>query len=72
MDTLFITIGIAFILVMAAVGLLAISWLFTGKSTLRPGACGRDPTKKKRPECGSCDLCEHPTEEKKATHDNLQ
>lgn len=72
MDTLLITLGIAFVLVLAAVGLLAISWLFTGKSTLRPGACGRDPTKKKSSECGSCDLCEHPTEEKKTIHDKLQ
>lgn len=72
MDTLLVTIGLAFILVCLAVGLLAVSWLFTGKSTLRPGACGRDPTKKKSTECGSCDLCEHTTEDKKSCHDKIQ
>lgn len=46
-------------IVLAAVALLGISWLLTGKSSLQPGACGRDPTKKRRDEeCGSCQLCD--------------
>lgn len=59
MSTLVITIIIASILIELALIGLGISWLLTGKSSLRPGACGRDPTKKKD-ECSknSCDLCE--------------
>lgn len=65
MNTIILTLIAAFIVVLIAVGLLAISWLIKGKSSLKPGACGRDPTKKKadQPGCGtgvSCDLCEHP------------
>lgn len=71
MDTLLLTLLMAFAIVIIAIALLALSWLFTGKSSLRPGACGRDPTKKRTNEegCGtktSCQLCEHP-EKKKET-----
>lgn len=59
MSTIFLTILLAFFLVLIAIGFLAISWLITGKSKIRPGACGRDPTKDK--ECLdktiSCSLC---------------
>lgn len=63
MDTLLATILVAFVVVTIGVGLLGISWLIKGKSSLRPGACGRDPTKKKEKSCGtdegsSCGLCE--------------
>ena len=69
MSTLLFTLGIAFVIVLIAVGLLAISWLLTGKSTLKPGACGRDPTHKQDPKegCGttvSCQLCKKPDEKK--------
>lgn len=41
---------------------MAIGLLLKGKSILRPGACGRDPTKNRdRQDCGSkssCSLCE--------------
>lgn len=62
MSTIVLTIIIAFIIVLLAVGLLAIGWLITGKSKIRPGACGRDPTKKRNESCeddkASCGLCE--------------
>lgn len=64
MNTLLLTVAIAFVIVVFAVGLLGIGWLLTGKSKIRGGTCGRDPTKKKSEDkgCGtsvSCDLCEH-------------
>ena len=62
MSTLLITLGFAFAIVLIAVVLLAIGLLFKGKSILRPGACGRDPTKNRNDmDCGSkssCSLCE--------------
>lgn len=69
MLTLLLSCGI----VLAAVALLGISWLLTGKSKLQPGACGRDPTKKRGgEECGgSCQLCDTPEKEngRKEHHD---
>lgn len=71
MSTITLTIIIAFFLVILALAALGISWLLTGKSTLRPGACGRDPTKKRDDEtCGTettCTLCkeEKPEEKRK-------
>ncbi len=70
MSSLFATLVIAFIVVMIAIALLAIGWLVTGKSKMKPGACGRDPTKKNQQDdnCGtkvSCQLCEKPEERKK-------
>lgn len=61
MDTLFLTLIISFIFVIIAVALLGLSWLITGKSKIQPGACGRDPTKKREKDCStevSCHLCE--------------
>lgn len=61
MNTIWLTIGLAFVVVLIAVAILGISWLLTGKLSLRPGACGRDPTKKKDDaSCGNeqtCGLC---------------
>lgn len=76
MDTLLLTLGIAFVVVVAALALLGISWLVTGKSKIRPGACGRDPTKKQKEDesCAtttSCHLCKHP-EDKKNNDDALR
>lgn len=71
MSTLFLTLIIACVVCLIAVGLLGVSWLLTGKSSLRAGACGRDPTKKKSSGegCGnnfSCDLCEKDDKKPKA------
>jgi hypothetical protein len=41
------TLALAFIVILIAVGLLAISWLLTGKAKICGGSCGRDPTAKK-------------------------
>lgn len=68
MSTLLITLGLAFVVVIIAIALLGISWLLTGKLKMRPGACGRDPTKKRDDEsCGtnvSCQLCDKPDKKK--------
>lgn len=69
MSTLLLTLGLAFVIVVIAICCLAISWLIKGKSSLRPGACGRDPNKNRDEECdsekSSCHLCKRPDEEKK-------
>ncbi|MCE5317274.1 MAG: hypothetical protein LLG04_07920 [Parachlamydia sp.] len=63
MSTLMLTLVLAFVIVIIALALLAIGWLFTGKSRIQPGACGRAPHKKRSEEegCGtsaSCSICE--------------
>jgi hypothetical protein len=67
--TLFPTLILAFIIIAIAIALLAISWIVTGKSTIRGGSCGRDPSKKKdSDECGtdvSCSLCHKPEDDRK-------
>lgn len=67
MTNLLVTLAIAFAVILVAIALLGLSWLIKGKSSLRPGACGRDPTKRRDDSCGttSCDLCETPKEKKK-------
>jgi len=70
MSSIFLTIAIAFVVVLIALALLGISWIITGKLRIRPGACGQDPTKKQsqNENCGtkvSCQLCEKPKKEKK-------
>ena len=62
MSALLTTIAIAFAVVAAALAFMGISWLITGRLSIKPGACGRDPTKKRSEEegCGSqpdCMLC---------------
>jgi hypothetical protein len=70
MTTLLLTLLIAFIIVVLAIGSLAIGWLITGKMRMRPGACGRDPTKDRDQSegCGSgpCNICkkEDPNKDK--------
>lgn len=70
MSTLLLTLAIAFVVVVVALALLGISWLLTGKSKMRPGACGRDPTKTKEEKgCGTsadCQLCEHHKDKKRS------
>jgi hypothetical protein len=62
MSSLLVTLGFAFTIILIAVVLMAIGLLLKGKSILRPGACGRDPTKNRdEVDCGSkssCSLCE--------------
>jgi hypothetical protein len=60
MSDLGLTIIIASVLVVLAMAFLGISWLITGKLSLRPGACGRAPTKDRDEHCGkdvTCGLC---------------
>lgn len=62
MDNLILTLTIAFVLIAIALSLLGIGWLITGKSKIKPGACGRLPNKNKDDSCGDktlCDLCEN-------------
>lgn len=62
MSTITLTFIISAIILIIAMGILAIGWLVKGKSILRPGACGRNPHQKKQDSCGketSCHLCEH-------------
>lgn len=69
MSTLLLTLAIAFVIVVLAIGLMAIGWLITGRSRLQPGACGKDPNKKRDKEgCGTsanCQLCEKNDETEK-------
>jgi hypothetical protein len=71
MSTLLMTVIIACIVCFLGLILFGISWILTGRSRLQPGACGRDPTKKREDsECGTksaCQLCERP---EKGSHDN--
>lgn len=74
MSTLLLTLAIAFVIVVIALGLMAIGWLITGKSRIQPGACGRAPNRKKNEKegCGtniSCDLCEKPNDNVKKQDD---
>ncbi len=62
MSTTFFTLAAAFVVIVLCAALLGISLLFTGKSRLRIGMCGRVPTKKKNDKegCGTkytCGLC---------------
>lgn len=61
MSNLFLTLIIAFVIIVFAIALLAIGWLITGKTKIEK-ACGRDPTKKRESSCHACDLCA-PSEE---------
>ncbi len=56
MSNLFLTLVIAFVIIVFAIALLAIGWLITGKTKLEK-SCGRDPTKKKDEGCNTCDVC---------------
>lgn len=62
MNMTLITLGIAFFIVLLCLILLGISWIFTGKSRLRVGMCGKDPTKKRSNDAGcetknTCGIC---------------
>lgn len=64
MSNLFLTLVVAFVVIVFAIALLAIGWLITGKTRIEK-ACGRDPTKKKEDQCQSCDLCAPPDDSSK-------
>lgn len=58
MSNFYLTLVIAFVIIVLALACLAIGWLVTGKSKLQRGACGKDPTQKKTDDCDSiCHLC---------------
>lgn len=62
MNTVLLTLAAAFVIILFCAGLLGVSLLFTGKSRLHIGMCGRFPTKEKNGEegCGTnttCGLC---------------
>jgi hypothetical protein len=59
MSNLFLTLVIAFVIIVFAIALLAIGWLITGKIRIEK-ACGRDPTKKKDESCHTCEVCSSP------------
>lgn len=69
MPSLPLTFVLAVILVFIALGLLAIGWILTGSSHIKPGACGRAPTKKQGDDsCGKvadCQLCHDKDSESK-------
>lgn len=73
MSNLFLTLIIAFIVIVIGIAALAIGWLVTGRSKLQTGACGRNPDQKKGENCQetqSCHLCHTPSnEDKKAAND---
>lgn len=56
MPNLFLTLVIAFVIIVFAIALMAIGWLITGKTRIEKG-CGKDPSKKKDDSCHTCDLC---------------
>jgi hypothetical protein len=59
MNNLFLTLMIAFVVIVMGIACLAIGWLIKGKTNI--DRCGRDPTKKRDESCStaSCDLCHH-------------
>jgi hypothetical protein len=74
-SNLFLTLVIAFVIIVIAIACLAIGWLITGKTRIERGACGRNPTTKKDESCDitkSCDLCAPPQSTKRNTlHEDL-
>jgi hypothetical protein len=61
-SNLFLTLVIAFVIIVFAIALLAIGWLITGKTRVEK-ACGRDPIKKKEGSCQSCEIDSPPQEQ---------
>lgn len=70
MSNLFLTLVIAFVVIVFAIALLAIGWLITGKTKIEK-ACGKDPTKKKDDSCSTCEICTLPPSES-TTHSEEQ
>lgn len=61
MSNLFITLIVAFIVIVLAIACMAIGWLITGKSKIVRGACGMKPEELRKNKCGTktqtCSLC---------------
>ncbi|WP_044882310.1 hypothetical protein [Neochlamydia sp. EPS4] len=61
MSNLMLTVFIAFVIVLISLALLGISWCFTGRIKIKPGACGRTPRQLQKEKCteesASCGLC---------------
>jgi len=75
MNSLLLTVAIAFFVVIIAIALLGVGWLLTGKSKMQPGACGRDPNKQRKEKegCGttvSCQLCDNPDKKETGKEDS--
>jgi hypothetical protein len=75
-SNLFLTLVIAFVIIVIAIACLAIGWLITGKTKLE-AACGKDPskTREEKEGCGTtgtCELCSAPLEKEKKNHRNLE
>lgn len=71
MSNLFLTLMIAFVVIVLAIACLAIGWLITGRTRI-DRSCGKDPTKKRDDMCStnlSCDLCEHAKDTKNCSKD---
>lgn len=74
MPAVAITVLIAFFIIGGALACLGIGLLLTGRSKIKPGACGRDPNKIREEGCGtevSCQLCDK-NEAKKTTENPKQ
>jgi hypothetical protein len=61
-DNLFLTLVIAFVIIVIAIACLAIGWLITGKTKIEKGTCNQDPDQKQ--EDSSCKTNEIKTKEK--------
>lgn len=70
MPAIAITVLIAFFVICGALACLGVGYLLTGKSKMKPGACGRDPHKIREESCGSnvsCQLCDRHEDKKPKT-----
>lgn len=56
MESFFKTLALSFVFIVAALALLGIGWLITGRQKIKGGTCGRDPTRKQDKKCGGPDL----------------
>ncbi len=58
MSNLFLTLIIAFVIIIIAIACLAIGWLITGKTKITRGACGKDLLKKQDESCKATSACD--------------
>jgi len=68
MSNLMLTIILASLIFSLAIALFSIGRILRGRSCIRPGGCGFDPTKKRDEDCGDsrdCSLCKPEREEEK-------